>query len=125
MRRAGGHGIDGARFERRDTLADIAKLDVAQILERIDIEAGERRLSEHVRVGTDPVDAQTLAFEIRDLAISFLPTMVPVMRFLVCPIITRFFAPPAIARIGANPPMTPTSRFTREHRGSPEWDRKR
>jgi hypothetical protein len=31
------------------------------------------------------------------------------MRFLLCPIITKFLAPPAIARVGANPPMIPTS----------------
>ena len=31
------------------------------------------------------------------------------MRFLLWPIMTKFFAPPAIARIGAKPPMMPTS----------------
>jgi len=43
------------------------------------------------------------------LAISFFPTILLVMRFLLCPMITKPLAPPTIARNGAKPPMIPTS----------------
>jgi hypothetical protein len=66
-------------------------------------------LGEHIRVRADPVDAEPLAFELLDAGNLLLPTIAPVMRFLLWPIMTKFLAPPEIARMGANPPMIPTS----------------
>jgi hypothetical protein len=53
-------------------LADIAELNVLKILQSIDPETGKEGLSEHIRIRTDPVDAQPFPLEILNAGDLFL-----------------------------------------------------
>src|SRR5215510_7857555 len=63
---AGGEGVDRSRLERGDPLTDSTELDVLEIFKRIHLKTGKSSLREHVRIRTDPVNAQSLSPEILD-----------------------------------------------------------
>ena len=62
VRRARGERVDGARFERGNSLADTSELNVLKIFERIHLESVKGGLGEHVRIRTDPIDAEPFSF---------------------------------------------------------------
>src|SRR5215510_10517280 len=69
---AGGEGVDRSRLERGDPLTDSTELDVLEIFKRIHLKTGKSSLREHVRIRTDPVNAQSFSPEILDARDFFL-----------------------------------------------------
>jgi len=84
-------------------------LDILKVFKRINLKAGECGLGKHIGIRPDAVDAEALPPQICTVAISFLARILLVIRFLLWPMIERPLAPPTIARMGAKPPMIPTS----------------
>ena len=119
VRRACDKGVNGPSLEGRDSHADIAELNVLKILQGIDPKAGEGGLSKHVRIRTDPVDAQPFSLQFLDASDLPLANNVPRHAGLALSDDHQIFCPSHNCPRRGKSADDPDIRFPREQGSSP------